>query len=62
MEEMKKISDIKEEEENNIEKLFNIETVSNANCNKRDIEITNNLYNLQSNSNVICEDEYDIGF
>ena len=62
MEEMKKISDIKEEDENSIEKLFDVETQATANCNKRDIEITNNLYNIQSNNNVICEDEYDIGF
>ena len=26
------------------------------------IEITNNLYNIQSNNNIICEDDYDIGF
>ena len=62
MEEMKKISDIKEEDENSIEKLFDVETQATANCNKRDIEITNNLYNIQSNNNVICQDDYDIGF
>ena len=50
------------EDEDNIEKMFDIENETNANCNKKDIEITNNLYNIQSNDNAICVDEYDIGF
>ena len=62
MEEMKKLNDSKDEDEDNIEKMFDIENETNANCNKKDIEITNNLYNIQSNNNAICVDEYDIGF
>ena len=45
-----------------IEKMFELENETNGQCSKNDIEIKNNIFNIKSNENAICDDEYDIGF
>ena len=42
--------------------MFELEHETNGQCNKNDIEIKNNIFNIKSNENAICDDEYDIGF
>jgi len=62
MEQMKTLEDMKHEEEDDIEKMFELENETNGQCSKNDIEIKNNIFNIKSNENAICDDEYDIGF
>ena len=61
MEEMKKLNDSKDEDEDNIEKMFDIENETNANCNKKDIELLI-IYIIFNPIIMLYVDEYDIGF
>ena len=63
LDEMKKIPPKVDEDNCNINNLFDINSETNKECSTKNIKITNNINNLKnSDQNAVCNDDYDMGF
>jgi DNA-directed RNA polymerase II subunit RPB1 len=61
MNQMKQLSDVEEDKSKTIDEMFDLKA-DTLECDKANIEIKNNLFNIKPTDTNVCDDDYNMGF
>ena len=61
MNEMKKLADVEDTKTKSIDEMFDLKA-DTLECDRSNIEIKNNLFNIKATNANVCDDDYNMGF